>query len=192
MRTGLVDTGLGRAVVRVFVRGAGTIDDGPKLAPAAGGEGRTSGLPKPISGGVVPTIGGKSVPSDPREEVEEGWVEDRRVVWAALAAVCNLVVDFSPLRAVRSPLFHPISARVLTPWRVKDMLTDEALGRLVTLVSGRDGALRVNALWALKNLLWKASSDVKRAVMARVGWPVLVEYVAQWISSSLLHRDVCA
>jgi hypothetical protein len=27
--------------------------------------------------------------------------EDRRVVWAALAAVCNLVVDFSPVKSVR-------------------------------------------------------------------------------------------
>jgi hypothetical protein len=32
---------------------------------------------------------------------EDGVVEDRRVTWAALAAICNLVADFSPLSGVR-------------------------------------------------------------------------------------------
>jgi hypothetical protein len=58
VRTSLLDSGLGSAVIQVLLR------NGDEDAP-----------------------------------------EDRRVIWAALAAVCNLVVDFPPLRSV-SPLIR--------------------------------------------------------------------------------------
>jgi hypothetical protein len=37
---------------------------------------------------------------------EDGATEDRRVLWAALAGICNLVADFSPLSGV-SPVIAP-------------------------------------------------------------------------------------
>ena len=41
-------------------------------------------------------------------KVVKGLGEDRRVIGAALAAVCNILTDFSPLRPVR--LFFPLLA----------------------------------------------------------------------------------
>jgi armadillo repeat-containing protein 8 len=56
------------------------------------------------------------------------------------------------------------------------MLKDEVLGKLVEYLSSDDSTLRLNALWAVKNLLWKASSEVKRSVMEKVGWHNLVSW----------------
>ncbi|RXW17757.1 hypothetical protein EST38_g8091 [Candolleomyces aberdarensis] len=82
---------------------------------------------------------------------EEGEPEDRRVLNAALAAVCNIVMEFSPLR----PIY----------------LEQGLMPRLVQLLlhSG-DSAIRMNALWAIKNLLYKSSTETKRDVMRELGW----------------------
>ena len=41
-------------------------------------------------------------------KVVKGLGEDRRVIGAALAAVCNILTDFSPLRPVSSFFFLPL------------------------------------------------------------------------------------
>ncbi|KAJ7904209.1 ARM repeat-containing protein [Mycena leptocephala] len=81
--------------------------------------------------------------------------EDRRVTAAALAAVCNIVNEFSPLR----PIYLDLG---LMP-------------RLVKLLSGGDATLRLSALWAVKNLLSKTSGETKRDVMQCLGWGRLAE-----------------
>ena len=40
-----------------------------------------------------------------------------------------------------------------------------------------DPSLRLSALWAVKNVLRKTSTETKRDVMSHLGWPHLVEYV---------------
>ncbi|KAI0253577.1 ARM repeat-containing protein [Lactifluus subvellereus] len=79
--------------------------------------------------------------------------EDRRVVHAALAAVCNLVNQYSPLR---------------TPF-----LEQGVAARLARLLRSSYTELRLSALWALKNLLYKCPPETKRAIMADVGWPAV-------------------
>jgi hypothetical protein len=92
--------------------------------------------------------------------------EDPRVTWAALASVCNLVVDVSPLRAVgQNSLFICSSLRYS-----QELLEEPALKRLSQLIAHPDAALRLNTLWAMKNMLWKAMSDVKQQVMNKIGW----------------------
>ncbi|KAJ7238127.1 ARM repeat-containing protein [Mycena haematopus] len=81
--------------------------------------------------------------------------EDRRVTAAALAAVCNIVNEFSPLR----PIYLDLG---LMP-------------RLVKLLSGGDPTLRLSSLWAVKNLLSKTSGETKRDVMQCLGWGRLAE-----------------
>ncbi|KAJ7164100.1 ARM repeat-containing protein [Mycena filopes] len=110
LRTNIVDSGLGMAVFRIFLR-----------------EGAGKGEEK----------------------------EDRRVTAAALAAVCNIVNEFSPLR----PIYLDLG---LMP-------------RLVKLLGGGDATLRLSALWAVKNLLSKTSGETKRDVMQCLGWNRLVE-----------------
>ncbi|KAJ7743916.1 armadillo-type protein [Mycena maculata] len=81
--------------------------------------------------------------------------EDRRVTAAALAAVCNIVNEFSPLR----PIYLDLG---LMP-------------RLVQLLAGGDATLRLSSLWAVKNLLSKTSGETKRDVMQCLGWGRLAE-----------------
>ncbi|KAF8065401.1 armadillo-type protein [Lyophyllum atratum] len=76
--------------------------------------------------------------------------EDRRVLGAALAAVCNMVNEFSPLRQV--------------------LLDDGLMPRLVEIVGYEEAALRTSALWAVKNLLCRSEVGTKRGVMGELGW----------------------
>lgn len=79
--------------------------------------------------------------------------EDRRVVHAALAAVCNLVNQYSPLRA---------------PFLEQGVAT-----RLARLLRSPSAELRLSALWALKNLVYKCPPETKRTIMTDVGWSAL-------------------
>ena len=110
--------------------------------------------------------------------VVKGLGEDRRVIGAALAAVCNILTDFSPLRPVR--LFFP--SRIFT-WNTYDQnfqiyLEEKLMPRLIYIMKeSGDPSLRLSALWAVKNVLRKTSTETKRDVMSHLGWPHLVEYV---------------
>jgi armadillo repeat-containing protein 8 len=79
--------------------------------------------------------------------------EDRRVVHAALAAICNLVNQYSPLRA--------------------PFLEQGVAMRLARHLRSPYTELRLSALWALKNLVYKCPPQTKRAIMADVGWPAI-------------------
>ena len=45
--------------------------------------------------------------------------------------------------------------------------------QLVVLLGHPESNLALNALWTFKNLLCKSTMDLKREVMAAVGWDVL-------------------
>lgn len=93
--------------------------------------------------------------------------EDRQVMHAASTVVCNIVTDFSPLRSVR---IHAVSSGSHS-WTITQTLIDQGvITRLVQLLNTGDSALRLNALWAFKNLLYKATPELKRQVMNRIGW----------------------
>ncbi|GBB88792.1 hypothetical protein RclHR1_01540015 [Rhizophagus clarus] len=63
----------------------------------------------------------------------------------ACATLCNLVLDFSPMK--------------------KTIMELGGIEKLVELVRSPDNTLRLNAIWALKNLVYQAESDVKETVM---------------------------
>ena len=42
--------------------------------------------------------------------------------------------------------------------------------RLVQLLNTEDAELRLNALWAFKNLLYRASPELKGQAMSKIGW----------------------
>ncbi|KAI0333622.1 ARM repeat-containing protein [Cubamyces sp. BRFM 1775] len=75
--------------------------------------------------------------------------EDRQVMHAASAVICNVVTNFSPLRTT--------------------LLEQGVIQRLVQLLRSDDIELKLNALWAYKNLLYKASPELKREVMGAIG-----------------------
>ncbi|KAK2459445.1 hypothetical protein APHAL10511_008556 [Amanita phalloides] len=119
LRTNLVDSGVGLAVVKLVMRGYDIVDQGELVRV-------------------------------PAEEEEE----DRRVLSAALAVVCNCVNDFSPLRTMCHA--HGVMARLVQFVEVDD-------------------DLRKDALWAIKNLLTSTSTDAKTMMMHALGWGRLVK-----------------
>lgn len=50
------------------------------------------------------------------------------------------------------------------------MLDQGLITRLVQLLNSDDLGLRLNSLWAFKNLLHKSSADLKNTVMESIGW----------------------
>ncbi|KAI0647434.1 ARM repeat-containing protein [Trametes meyenii] len=75
--------------------------------------------------------------------------ENKQVLYAASAVVCNMLTDFSPLR--------------------KTLLEQGCLSRLVQLLHADETELKLSVLWAFKNLLYKATSELKHEVMSAVG-----------------------
>lgn len=110
LRTSIVDSGLGMDVLRI-VLGQGT-ELGDRWGGSVSAGSSRSGIVGSAGGGTptVPSQHGKG-----RERDVDGstggvqglqraplWLgDDRRVIAAALSAVCNIVNDFSPLRPVR-------------------------------------------------------------------------------------------
>jgi hypothetical protein len=91
--------------------------------------------------------------------------EDRRVTFAASSVICNLVNDFSPLRTVRH-----LSDVLRILMNSQPMLDQGLIARLVHLLTSEDLGLRLNSLWAFKNLLHKSSTELKNTVMEAIGW----------------------
>ncbi|KAJ3568008.1 hypothetical protein NP233_g5999 [Leucocoprinus birnbaumii] len=85
--------------------------------------------------------------------------EDLSIVNAALSAVCNIVINFSPLR----PIY----------------LEQGLMERLLELIRPGEPtpALRLGSLWAIKNLLRSSTTETKRSVMHQLGWDRVVQYL---------------
>ncbi|KAI0318921.1 ARM repeat-containing protein [Amylostereum chailletii] len=79
--------------------------------------------------------------------------EDRLVTYAALTAMCNLITEYSPLR--------------------QPFLEQGLVKRLAQLMGSGHAELRLNALWAVKNLVYKCNSTIKRGIMKEIGWKEL-------------------
>jgi len=78
---------------------------------------------------------------------------DIQVQTVACAALCNVVLDFSPMK--------------------KFVLENDGVPRLVSLVHSMDSNLRLNAIWALKNIVFSAESNIKEQIIKELGWEQL-------------------
>ncbi|KAG8723862.1 hypothetical protein FRC09_001441 [Ceratobasidium sp. 395] len=101
LRTGLYDSGIGRAIFEVLMRG------------------------------------------DP----------DRRVLVAILMVCCNMLNQYSPVREM--------------------FIRDGGIARLAELADDPENAVKLNALWAIKNSLFKATTSESRVVLSLLGFPRL-------------------
>lgn len=148
VKTNIIDTGLGMCVYKdVFCKGLP--DDG------------------------LSRMGGAESLKDGSLRVKAESKEDRRVLFAASSVICNLVTDFSPLKVVSAlqllRLLYP-PAEVLPPRMIQVLLEQGVIPRLVQLLHMDEQALRLNALWAFKNLLYKSDLGLKQRVMNAIGW----------------------
>jgi len=85
--------------------------------------------------------------------------EDIRIKVAALAGICNLLNDFSPMRVV--------------------LLEKGVIPTIVKLLHSDDKALRLNAIWAIKNALFNAITGEKQLIMKEVGWEFLAVFLLE-------------
>ncbi|KAG5459895.1 MAG: armadillo-type protein, partial [Olpidium bornovanus] len=83
--------------------------------------------------------------------------ESIAVQTTASATLCNIVLDFSPMK--------------------KTVLENGGVERLVGLVSSMDANLRLNSVWALKNLLFQADSEIKQTVMRQLKYSQLISLI---------------
>ncbi|KAK9247275.1 armadillo-type protein [Lipomyces tetrasporus] len=95
------------------------------------------------------------VPAEEDDEDEGDEEEDLEVRTAAMAAVCNLVLDFSPLR--------------------KSILDKGILPLVVSGARSRYTPLRLNSTWALKHMVFGDDMDTKDSVMSHVGFPLIMK-----------------
>ena len=73
----------------------------------------------------------------------------------ASASIGNMVLDFSPLKA--------------------EVLRAGVVQHLTGMIQSEVHTLRVNALWALRNLLFCADYELKATVMEELTWPTLLD-----------------
>lgn len=76
---------------------------------------------------------------------------------SALATLCNIVLDFSSMK--------------------KHIIDNGGVNKLISLVDSSNQQLRLNAVWALKNLLFQAETNDKAEVMDRLSYKKLYSLI---------------
>jgi hypothetical protein len=80
---------------------------------------------------------------------------DRSLKIAACAVICNLVLDFSPMRKI--------------------IVEKNVISILAKMTNEMDHVTRLNALWAFKNLVYQAEAEVKKSVSRALTFKKLQE-----------------
>ncbi|KAF9120353.1 hypothetical protein BGW39_011482 [Mortierella sp. 14UC] len=80
--------------------------------------------------------------------------EDLGVLRSATATLCNIVLDVSPMK--------------------KTIMERGIVSKFVRMISYGDNVVRLNTVWAIKNLVFEAESEVKENVMRQFGYNNLV------------------
>ncbi|RSH90252.1 hypothetical protein EHS25_001586 [Saitozyma podzolica] len=104
---------------------------------------------------------GLDVPNQAEDLGDRAWT----VEVAATATICNLITDFSPLKAA--------------------LLQGGGIELMCELTHSNHEPLALNALWALKNLLFHANDAMKTQVMSVLGWDTLRLYLSPSTTLSL-------
>ncbi|KAK7207392.1 armadillo-type protein [Myxozyma melibiosi] len=167
LRTSLVESGIVGGVVELLGDVAVVQESESASATAAGsakGEvlydesmsevEKTSARQKYLSavGGAGQEADGVIMEEDD-DESEDG--ESLEVRTAAMAAVCNLVLEFSPLR--------------------KPILDQGILPLIVAGARSRYTPLRLNSVWALKHMVYGDDMQTRGLVLEEVGFPLLMK-----------------
>ncbi|CAG8500860.1 8803_t:CDS:10 [Paraglomus occultum] len=83
--------------------------------------------------------------------------ESTDVQTIACATLCNMVLEFAPMK--------------------KTVVEMGGIEKFVELLRSSDNALRLNAIWALKNLVCSAESDIKESVMKILTYPTMASLI---------------
>lgn len=83
--------------------------------------------------------------------------DDVDVQITASAALCNIILDFSPMKQI--------------------IIEKGVVARLVELTRSTNPTLRLNAVWGLKNMLFQTDIETKLNVLSAITWEGLFMYV---------------
>ncbi|KAJ3311832.1 Armadillo repeat-containing protein 8 [Boothiomyces sp. JEL0838] len=103
---------------------------------------------------------------------------DLNVQITATATVCNIVLDFSPMKKI--------------------IIEQGGVKQLVALVKSNNHELKLNAAWALKNMLFNSDLETKKNVIFHLGWDGLARLIhdadveIQTQALNLLRNMACA
>lgn len=79
-----------------------------------------------------------------------------------------------------------LNSRAAAAAAQESVLAAGCVGALVGLTGSPEGELRLNAVWALQNLVYSASSEVRAALLAALPWRAAVDLTND------IHTDVQA
>lgn len=79
---------------------------------------------------------------------------------AASATLCNIVLDFSPMKRIVMEGGGKCTKSILS-----NSYGPTGIAKLVSLLSSDDSSLRLNGLWGLKNLAYEAELPLKEAIL---------------------------
>jgi hypothetical protein len=82
---------------------------------------------------------------------------DLQVKIEATATLCNIVLDFSPMKNI--------------------VVEKGGVQQLVQLIKSDCDELTLNAAWALKNMLFQANFSTKKKVMENLGFDTLISII---------------
>ena len=98
---------------------------------------------------------------------------------AASATICNIVLDFSPLKKtiIENGGIEKLVSLVLTSNSQVLQSSRMDIDGEAAHIDESSSSLRLNCLWALKNLLYQSDSEIKTRVMKELHWDNLKVYV---------------
>lgn len=93
--------------------------------------------------------------------------QDAEIQVAATAVICNLVLEFSPMRDVGCLCYYFFSIRRLTI--MKAIIEAGILKILCEHAHSMNASLRLNSVWALKHLVLTAPNTLKKTCLEELG-----------------------
>lgn len=105
---------------------------------------------------------------------------------AATSVICNLALDFSPMKEVCMPLLAAIEyADVL-----QAIISAEVLPILCEHAHSPNTKLRIESLWALKHVAYNSTNDVKIKIIEALGPEWLKQVIMQDPTTALAKRGM--
>jgi hypothetical protein len=113
---------------------------------------------------------------------------DLEVQIAATAAICNLALDFSPMKKV-SDHFTP-AERTCTKSKNQAIISSDIIPILCEHARSSNTKLRIESLWALKHVVYDSPNDVRMKVIEALtpGW--IRQIISQDQVSALARRGL--
>jgi len=120
---------------------------------------------------------------------------DLEVQIAATAAICNLALDFSPMKEASFLfffifLFFPPSRHHIYSNSNQAIISADIIPTLCEHAHSSNTKLRIESLWALKHVVYNTPNDIKMKVVEALGPAWIRQVISQDTVSALSRREI--